>query len=287
MKLVLTFFVLLSLLIGAGTSVGQSTHTLWYNQPAEYFEEALSLGNGKMGACVFGGIHSEKIYLNDATLWSGKLVNAHMNPNAYKYIPLIREALANEDYKLADSVQRNIQGKFSESYAPLGTVYIDFEHTGKANKYHRELNIEDAVSKTSYTIDDLEFSREYFISPPDQVMVIKLKASRKGALNFRLRFESLLKNKITITDTLLQATGYAPVKAEPSYRGDIPNAVIFDEKRGTRFTLLSKIKNKDGQITYTDSAFCLKESTEAMIFISTSTSFNGFDKNPATEGLDN
>ena len=80
----------------------QSDHILWYNQPAQYFEESLVLGNGKMGASVFGGVASDKIYLNDATLWSGEPVDANMNPEAYKNLPAIREALKNEDYKLAD-----------------------------------------------------------------------------------------------------------------------------------------------------------------------------------------
>ena len=114
-----------SLLLTSG-ALAQSDHTLWYKQPAQYFEESLVLGNGKMGASVFGGIHSDKIYLNDATLWSGEPVNANMNPEAYKNLAAVRAALKNENYKLADSLNHKLQGKFSESYAPLGTMYIDF-----------------------------------------------------------------------------------------------------------------------------------------------------------------
>ena len=91
----------------------QSDKILWYKQPALHFEESLVIGNGKLGATVFGGVASDKIYLNDATLWTGEPVNANMNPEAYKNIPAIRAALANEDYKLADSLQRTVQGKFS------------------------------------------------------------------------------------------------------------------------------------------------------------------------------
>ena len=105
----------------------QSPDKLWYNQPALYFEETLVLGNGKAGASVFGGVESDKIFLNDATLWSGEPVNPNMNPEAYKNIPAIRAALKNEDYQLADQLQKKIQGKFSESYAPLGTMIINFK----------------------------------------------------------------------------------------------------------------------------------------------------------------
>ncbi|NIA01062.1 glycoside hydrolase family 95 protein, partial [Massilia sp. CCM 8734] len=91
-------------------ATAQSSHVLWYNQPAEFFEESLVLGNGKLGATVFGGANSDKIYLNDATLWSGEPVNANMNPEAYKNIPAIREALKNENYKLAEELNKKIQG---------------------------------------------------------------------------------------------------------------------------------------------------------------------------------
>ena len=109
------------LFLFCGKVIAQSNHILWYNQPAEFFEESLVLGNGKMGATVFGGVNSDKIYLNDITLWSGEPVNANMNPEAYKNIPAIREALKNENYKLAEELNKKLQGKNSESYSPLGT----------------------------------------------------------------------------------------------------------------------------------------------------------------------
>jgi alpha-L-fucosidase 2 len=120
--LFLTHF--LSLLIYA-----QSPSKLWYNQPAQYFEESLVLGNGKMGASVFGGVASDKIFLNDITLWSGEPVDPYMNPEAYKNLPAVRDALKNEDYRLADQLNKKLQGKFSESYAPLGTLFLNFRHT--------------------------------------------------------------------------------------------------------------------------------------------------------------
>ncbi len=106
----------------------QNNSVLWYDEPANYFEEALVIGNGKMGATVFGGVQSDKIYLNDATLWSGEPFNANNNPEAYKYVEKVREALRNEDYALADSLNRFLQGAYSQSFAPLGTMYIDFDN---------------------------------------------------------------------------------------------------------------------------------------------------------------
>ena len=189
MKETLLLWMLIFSLFSEKTIIAQSRDKLWYKQPAQYFEESLVLGNGKMGASVFGGVESDKIFLNDATLWSGEPVDPNMNPEAYKNVPAIREALMNEDYKLADELQHKLQGKFSESYVPLGTLFIDFHDGGTTRNYYRELNISNAVSKVSYEVDGVKFTREYFISHPDQVMVIRLTSSKKGALNFEIHFK--------------------------------------------------------------------------------------------------
>jgi alpha-L-fucosidase 2 len=274
------------IVIAPGFLTAQSPDKLWYNQPAQYFEESLVLGNGKAGASVFGGVESDKIFLNDATLWSGEPVNPNMNPEAYKNIPAIREALKNEDYKLADQLHKKIQGKFSESYAPLGTMFINFKTVGKPQDYYRDLNISEAVSTVKYEVNGVKYTREYFISNPDKVFVIRLTCDKKGKLDFDIRFESLLKYKVAVTGSELKASGYAPVVAMPNYTGNNENAVVFDENRGTRFTSLFLVKNTDGEVVKTDSTLGIENGTEALILVSIATSFNGFDKNPASEGVD-
>ena len=285
MKKILFFFPVFIILFGAEVCQAQSSNTLWYKQPAQYFEESLVLGNGKIGASVFGGVQSDKIYLNDITLWSGEPVNPNMNPEAYKNIPAIREALKNEDYKLADQLNKKVQGSFSESYAPLGTLFLEFKQEGEPLNYHRELNISEAISRVSYEVKGLKYTREYFVSYPDQMMVIRLTSSQKGALNFGIKFESQLKNSVSIANNTLNAKGYAPTHAEPNYMGEKSNAVTFNEKKGTRFATIIKIKNKDGKLVSTDQTIGLTGGTEAIVYVSIATSFNGFDKNPATEGL--
>ena len=284
MKKSFILFVLLCLLSSFQEGFPQSANTLWYNQPAKYFEESLVLGNGKVGASVFGGVASDQIYLNDATLWSGEPVDANMNTEAYKNLPAIREALKNDDYKLADKLHRKVQGRFSESYAPLGTLFLEFDQKEEPQNYRRELNISEAISKVSYELNGVKYTREYFISYPDQMMVIKLTSNKKGALNFGVKFKSQLKNTVSIVDHVLNAKGYAPIHAEPDYRGNRPNAVVFDETKGTRFATLVKIKNTDGKLSVTDSGIKLLGGTEAIVFVSIATSFNGFDKDPATQG---
>ena len=278
--------VVIFLLLSSFTFVGaQSDSVLWYKQPAQYFEESLVLGNGRIGASVFGGVNSDKIYLNDATLWSGEPVDANMNPMAYKNLAAVREALRKEDYKLADKLNHKLQGKFSESYAPLGTLLIHFNNTGEPQRYYRELDISNAVSKVSYEINGVKFTREYFVSYPDQILVIKLTSSQKGALSFNIELSSLLKYETSIAGDVLKIKGQAPIHIEPVYRGAVKNAVVYGKNKGTRFTAQAEIKNTDGTITTADNTIGLKGGTEAVIYISLATSFNGFDKNPATEGL--
>lgn len=266
-----------------GKMAAQSSHILWYNQPAEFFEESLVLGNGKLGSTVFGGVNSDKIYLNDATLWSGEPVNANMNPEAYKNIPAIREALKNENYKLAEELNKKIQGKNSESFAPLGTLEINNSNKGKVSNYYRELDISNAISKVTYEIDGVKFTREYFVSAPDQIMVIKLTSSKKGALNFDINSSSLLKSNVEVRNSMLKMNGYAPIHENEGYTV-LPKYLDVKE-RGTRFTTLIQIKNTDGTVTSSNTTLGLKDATEALIYVSVATSFNGFDKNPATEGL--
>src|SRR5690606_37994221 len=96
---------------------------------AAHVAQALVMGNGMMGISIFGGVGTDSIYLNDITLWFGEPVADHLNPKAQRYIPLIRKALEGEDYQAADSLSRFVQGPFSQSYLPLGTLYI--EHHGQ------------------------------------------------------------------------------------------------------------------------------------------------------------
>jgi len=280
------FFPLLLLVISFSAHA-QSTHTLWFDEPAKFFEETLVLGNGKIGASVFGGVTVDSMFLNDATLWSGGPVDRNMNPDAHTHLAAVREALANEDYAAADSLNKRLQGSFSQSFAPLGTMYLQFyQDKGEVKNYYRELDIEQAVSTVRYEVNGVKFQREYFISAPDSVLVIRLWSSKKGALNFDLGFKSLLKYSVAAQGEALTATGYAPVVAEPSYRGNMPNAVVFEERKGTRFASQFFIKNMGGELVENSGSIGLRNGTEAFVFVSMATSFNGFDKDPVTNGLD-
>jgi alpha-L-fucosidase 2 len=283
-KLILPFLFISSVALGQTLAQKQAPMKLWYDKPANYFEEALVLGNGRIGATVFGGTSTDKIFLNDITLWSGEPMDPYMNKDAYKHLPAVREALNQENYRLADSLVKKLQGKFSESYAPLGTLYLDFASKNPKN-YYRELNLDQAIASVKYQEGDNLIQKEYFVSHPDKVFVIHLKSNQKGGLSFKVRFDSQLKYKHIATAQHLHFQGNAPVRAEPNYVRKKGNPIIFLENRGTRFSTDVLIQQTDGKVIQTDSTISLENGTEATVLVSLATSFNGFDKNPNSEGL--
>ncbi len=258
---------------------------LWYEKPAEHFEEALVIGNGRSGATVFGGTNSEHLYLNDISLWAGEPVNPYMNPDAHQYMPLVREALAKEDYKKADSLMHFIQGSFSQSFAPLGDLFIDFGHVPVKN-YYRELNVDEATVLVKYQHQGANYEREYYYSHPDKVMVLKLKTDNKNGLFATLKMTSQLKNTVNAQGEFLHINGRAPVRIDPSYYRSERNPIVYEEDGGTRFSGMIAVQKTDGEVTLTDSTLSINGAHEAVIILSLATSFNGFDNDPFKEGLD-
>lgn len=258
---------------------------LWYTKPANAFEEALVLGNGKAGATVYGGIESDLIHLNDITLWSGEPVDPYMNKQAYLQLPIVREALQKQDYAAADTLIKKMQGKFSESYTPLGNLYLDLVKNATVSNYYRDLDLDKAVASVSFSMGTNKIRKEYFVSHPDKVLAIHITASEKRSLFFTLRFDSKLSYKPLANDNFVVLQGRAPVRAEPNYVRKKGNPILYVNNRGTRFCTAFTAKAKDGNIIRTDSTLTVKGSSDVTVYIVMATSFNGFDKNPATDGL--
>ena len=267
------------------TSGIQLPMKLWYNRPAAAFEEALVLGNGRAGATIYGGVASDLIHLNDITLWSGEPVDPYMNKNAYLQLPKVREALLREDYPAADTLVRKMQGKFSESYAPLGNLYIDFPVQDSIKNYYRELDLDRAISTVRFKTSSTTITKEYLVSYPDQVFAIHITSSQQNELNCTIRFQSLLQYAPVANPAFVQIGGRAPVRAEPNYVRKKGNPIIFLPNRGTHFTTDFAAVVKDGKLIRTDSTLQIQSATEVTVYVSMATSFNGFDKNPATQGV--
>jgi len=259
---------------------------IWFDSPAAFFEESFPLGNGRIGMMIYGDPFNDRIILNEESLWAGGPVDPYMNPDAWKQVDVVREALFSEDYQSAGRLVRNIQGKFSESYAPLGDLFIEFSDSGTISEYCRSLDIRSAVSTVRYKVNDVSFSREAFISYPDQVAVLKFTASDKG-LSFSASAGSLLKFNTSFADACFYIDGLAPVHAEPGYRGDIPDAVVYDTTgKGMRFRVIVSILENDGSLTANGEGFKIENASEVILLVSVATSYNGFDKDPGLEGQD-
>jgi alpha-L-fucosidase 2 len=265
--------------------------TLWYDRATTAFEEALPLGNGRIGAMVFGDAVSERVMLNDSALWAGGPINPEVNPEAIAFLPKVREALFKGDYKLADQLTRKLQGKFSESYAPLGDLYIDAAlPAGKpVESLRRQLDISTARAATSFVAGPVSYTRDYFVSNPDRVLVVRLAASAPGALSFTLRADSQLHRTVTVDpggDLVL--AGRAPVHAEPNYRANIKNWLVYDDApdgKGTRFAARIRIMKTDGRVERGESSLSVRGAREALVVVAIDTSVIAFDRDPR-RGLD-
>ena len=262
---------------------------LWYKQPARNWNEALPLGNGRLGAMVFGGTSEELIQLNEETLWSGGPTNTNANPNAKLFLSEIRQALLNEDFELADKLAYKMQGLYTQSYEPLGDLVIKHDFKGEVVDYHRDLDISNATSTTRFKVKGVEFTREQFISAPDQLLVVRLTASQKGALNFTASTQSqLYVNQEVISSTEIALRGIAPSQTDPSYLTSRLGVIYNDPSncKGMRFELRVRAIKKDGEVTATIAGLKVTNATEVILYASAATSFNGFDKCPDKEGKD-
>lgn len=269
----------------------QTDLKLWYDKPASTWTEALPVGNGRLGAMVFGGIKDELLQLNESTLWGGGPVHTNVNPNAYENLQLARQALfRDEDYGKAFDYAKKMQGYYSESYLPLGDLKITQNFTDVIpTAYYRDLNIKDAISTTRFTIDGTEFTREIISSAADQVIVIHLTANKIGRLNFKIADASQLKHhNVVISDSEIAMKGKAPAHVDPVYINS-KHPVIQDDTlgcRGMRFELLIKTVCNDGTVSADTTGITVKNASDVTIFLSAATSFNGFDKCPDSEGKD-
>jgi alpha-L-fucosidase 2 len=271
---------------GQATAPAPSSPLLWYDKPAAAFEEALPLGNGRLGATVFGGPGSDRIMLNDSTLWAGGPIDPAVNPEAVTYLPKVREALFTGDYKLADQLTRKLQGKFSQSYAPLGDFFIDAPAIapGGVAAYRRELDLGSAVAQTTFTEGQVSFTREYFVSYPDRLLVVRLSSSEKSPAAFVMRFGSQLRYDVRLTESGdLLMSGRAPTHAEPNYRSDIKEPLVYDpapDGKGMRFAAQVRILRTDGRIERGASSISVSGARETLLAVAVETSFAGFDREP-------
>ena len=251
--------------------------TLKYANPAEYFEEALPLGNGQLGAMVYGKTDVERISINHDTLWSGKPGDTFVE-GAYESNERAK-ALVNEGkrYEAQREIEENFTGKWLSSYMLLGNLYITRAGaSGNYKNYLRTLDMENSIVKVTYTEDGINFEREYFVSFPHNCMMVKIKSSKPTSYVFT--GDCVGKSTVTKWTDTLCFTGECPSAIAPSYHRDA-TPIIYDGD-GVKVSALAKIVSNGELVKDATEIVTIEEATEVTVFFCAETSFVSFDKLP-------
>jgi alpha-L-fucosidase 2 len=239
---------------------------LWYNQPAKQWVEALPIGNGRLGAMVFGNPSQEEIQLNENTIWAGQ-PNRNDNPDAKEALPKVRQLIFGGKYKEAqDLVNQKFISRISQGmpYQTAGNLLLSFPGHENFTNYYRELNIETAVASSQYDVDGVTYKREVFASFPDQVVIFRITASKPGKINF-----TALMNR--------------PAPVDISTKGNdklIMSGVTGDcdsVKGAVKFQAQVKIITKGGSVSATNNKIIVNNADVATLYISIASSFKNYN----------
>src|SRR6188768_3156584 len=187
------FILLFSVALSATVIHAQNNTALklWYNKPSgKIWENALPIGNGRLGAMIYGNVEKETIQLNEHTVWSGS-PNRNDNPLALDSLAIIRKLIFEGKQKDAERIAGRViitKKSHGQKFEPVGSLQLAFTGHENFSNYSRELDIERAVTKTSYTVGDVTYTREALASFPDRVVVMRLTASKPGSISFTAFF---------------------------------------------------------------------------------------------------
>lgn len=270
------FAIFLSLVLFATVvrSQGNTALKLWYDKPSgNVWENALPIGNGRLGAMIYGNVEKETIQLNEHTVWSGS-PNRNDNPLALDSLKVIRQLIFEGKQKEAERiVDRVIITKKShgQKFEPVGSLHLAFDGHANFSRYYRELDIERAVAKTVYTVDDVTYTREALASFPDRVVVVRLTASKPGSISFTASFETPQK-RVTI-------------KATPAKELTIAGTTSDHEtvKGMVNYKGIVRMKLEGGALTANDTSLTIKNANAVTIYISIATNFNNYNDISADE----
>ena len=262
---------------------------LWETRPAGIWEEALPLGNGKLGAMVFGKVSNERIALNDNTLWSGEPVPGNMQTSdGPAILARVRQQIFNGQYDSATTTWKQLQGPYSARYLPMADLWLQqLDADSSYEHYNRDLDLSTAIAGVQYQQKGVHYTREYFTSFPSKVLAIKIKADKKGAINLNIGLSSKLKYRVN-------PSGAAELKLEgkaPKYvanRAYEDRQIVYDDWKGegTNFEVLLRVLPDGGRLQHTDTSLQVLGANGVVILLTSATSYNGFDKSPSKEGKD-
>lgn len=256
---------------------------LWYNKPANAWTQALPVGNGTLGAMVYGKTDKEVISLNHDELWSG-FPQDKSNKNSHKSFVKARElALEGKLNEAQTLIEAKCLGEWTQAYMPLCDILLNFGPKRKATDYKRCLDLTDAITKVEYTIGETKFKREIFASFPGKAIAMKLTAEGAEKLKFTLSVKSEIKTTVYPQNGLLLIDGECP--SEFNRHGNDHDIGYYeeDEKRGIQFRGAVRI-DSDGTVKYLADSVKVSGAKEAVIYFTCATSFNGWEKLPFLQG---
>jgi alpha-L-fucosidase 2 len=258
--------------VTAGAS--ESYLNLTYDKPAAEWTEALPLGNGRIGAMVFGGTEDERLQINESTLWGGGPHN-YTNPEAYTHLEEIRQLIFAGKVDEAEKLSGTLMGqpKLLMPYQPFCDVRLHFPGHDQATEYRRELHLDDAVAEIAYRVGSAYFRREVFVSYPDQVLVVRITASQPAQVTFSVGIDSPQPEthvESTASDTL-QLTGQIQPRQNParSWTGS------WDQP-GMRFAAVLKVLAEGGSVRSAGERLQISGANSVTILFSNATSFRNY-----------
>lgn len=258
--------VLLSHNVSAQNSVksSQPDLKLWYKQPADKtWENALPIGNGRLGAMVYGNVEKETIQLNEHSLWSGS-PNRNDNPLALDSIAEIRKLIFAGKQKQAEQLaNRVIISKKSQGqmFEPAGELRLTFDNHENYSNYYRELDIAKAVAKTIYTVNNITYTREVLASFPDRVIVMQLTASKPNSISFTASYSTPLPDVVVKTNAANQLTFSGTTVDHEGVKGMV------------KYKGIAQLKTAGGIVSSTDTSITVKNADAVTIYISIATNF--------------
>ncbi|MFD0960806.1 glycoside hydrolase family 95 protein [Paenibacillus chungangensis] len=268
---------------------GSGLHRLWYSEPASIWEEALPVGNGSLGAMVYGGIEQERIKLNEDTLWSGYPYDTN-NYSAQGHLEQVRSLIREQRHEEAERlIESSMLGPFTQSYMPLGDLLIDIKHEGEGvSAYKRELNLDEAVIRVDYEGGGVAYSRELFCSAPDGVMALSFRTSRPGGVHLALKLESQLHHTTeTVEGGMFVMRGRCPSNVDPNYfqmEGREP--IQYEEGKGMTFAAGVKLIHEGGALHAAEDGYRIEGADRVILLVHAATSFNGSGRESYTAGQD-